>query len=137
MNAKDYLKSYGTLKHDMDNLQRMIAGLEDSTLQASDYQEHIKGSERSSNVERLALKLYDLKEKYTLMFEEALRKQAEILEALELLEDPVERDILYMMYIERKKYYEIADELYFSDRTVWYKKNSGLKHLDEVLSAGT
>lgn len=83
----------------------------------------------SDSVERAVELMDGLMRRYAAMI--AQREQAEIdtLAWIELADDPDGRSILFLRYIEGKKFEEIADELHISMRNMWRYYGNAIEKL--------
>lgn len=127
-----YLLRYLQIEKNITYLQAVIKDIEKSDLKARKYMK-LTFNSGGSPTEQTILKLEKLKEKLKSKTADQLRLQAEIIETLEKIEDPLQKQVLYQHYINNKEYQEIADYIFYSLRQVFYLRDKGLKNLDLIL----
>ena len=90
---------------------------------------NVRSGAIADRVERVIEKLNLLIDLYTRKMEEADEAERQITELIDRVSDNVERVVLFMHYIEGKSFLEIADVLYLSERTVWYRHGCAINSL--------
>lgn len=59
--------------------------------------------------------------------------KAEVMHTIDSLEDLEERRVLYCRYFQYMKFYDIAEEMNYSQETVYRLHRSGIKKISEIL----
>lgn len=78
--------------------------------------------------------LLEMEDKVDRKIDELYKVKAEILDAIDKLEDSRERIALRVYYIDMKTWEEVAVELHYSWRATMYVRKTALKHIEEILA---
>ncbi len=133
MKAKEYLREYKKmtikiklLSRDIDQLIAEIGG---GSVGIADNLP--KGTPRNDKVERIAIRLIELKDERAETLSLCIKKRAEIEKTIAKVSDPIHEQLLYSRYIELKNWGEVTEDLgYNSEEYVRGRLHS--KSLQEV-----
>lgn len=123
MTAKEYLKQVYLLDKQIQVEVKTLEQLRDmrGVIQGCSYGEKI-GTNPNRNLEapfiRTIEKIWELEEKINAQITKLVSLQSEINEAIDQMEDPAEKLLLKYRYLNDMDWYNIADKLDISVRTV-------------------
>lgn len=136
MTAKEYLKAYQAEKLEADAIGRRIKDLErkKQSLEGVRYTWMPKHREQRDLSDPEA-SIGELTDKYIAKISSYISKEAEIIDRLEKMQDPEERTVIMLRYINSRDasgkpltWYDIADQMNVSKRTAQYIHGRALQH---------
>jgi len=135
MTAKEYLTDYTALKREAEDLKHRVEELREKRLyiKSLDMSSAASGGTRKDISDTVAA-IDNLIAKYLRKIMEFISIEAEILETIERIKDPIERDILTLRYIQDKDpktgkpytWLKIAERVNYSERSAQYKHGEAL-----------
>ena len=136
MTAKEFLRRTTKIRKEIDELENRIKETRASymaprAIQYDDMPKAHMPTDLSDYYARVEI-LVDMllaKEK------ELIGVHADIVMTVDRLEDPDERRVLMLRYIDRKPWIAIAHAIPCSERAVYYIHGRALNHLDEILQS--
>ena len=136
MTAKEFLRRTTKIRKEIDELENRIKETRASYMapRAIQYDDMPKAhrptdlSDYYAHVE-IFIDMLLAKEK------ELIGVHADIMLTVDRLEDPDERRVLMLRYIDRKPWIAIANAIPCSERAVYYLHGRALRHLDEILQS--
>ena len=136
MIAKEFLKRTTKIRKEIDELENRIKEVRASymaprAIQYDDMPKAHRPTDLSDYYARVEIFVDMLlaKEK------ELIGVHADIMLTVDRLEDPDERRVLMLRYIDRKTWLEISRAIPCSERAVYYLHGRALKSLDEILQS--
>ena len=136
MTAKEFLRRAIKIRKEIDEIEQRIKEVRASYMapRAIQYDDMPKAhrptdlSDYYAHVE-IFIDMLLAKEK------ELIGVHADIMLTVDRLEDPDERRVLMLRYIDRKTWLEISRAIPCSERAVYYLHGRALRHLDEILQS--
>lgn len=129
--VKKQLRSYNRIRADCDMLRRRIAikrkDKEQLKAVAIDGMPH--SSESSNSLERAEELIDELMKEYIRMLEEREERELHVLKLIEAAPDEDGHSILFLRYIEGRRFEDIPEILHISDRTMWRTYNDAIEKL--------
>ena len=123
--VKKQLRSYNRIRADCDMLKRRIAikrkDKEQLKAVAIDGMPH--SSESSNSLEHAEELIDELMKEYIRMFEEREEQELHVLKLIEAASDEDGRSILFLRYIEGKRFEDIPEILHMSIGSMWNHYN--------------
>ena len=136
MTAKEFLRRTTKIRKEIDELENRIKDVRASymaprAIQDDDMPKAHSPTDLSDYYARVEVFVYMLlaKEK------ELIGVHADIMLTVDRLEDPDERRVLMLRYIDRKTWLDISRAIPCSERAVYYLHGRALRHLDEILQS--
>lgn len=134
MTTKNYLKQIARFefmiankKREIDNLDIMIHGTTSSGLNPDKVQTSIVGDKMADSV----AKLVDLQREIEGLMGLYIMQRKEIIEQIDSLENTNSYVVLTDMYVNKMSFYEIADKLHCSKRSVELFLKRGLEEFED------
>lgn len=117
------LSKYHDIKIELDDLSNRIKELEMTLIKATKIDENKVDATfvNSSPTERIAIKINDLKNKYSNKQIDLLDELSKIEEYLDTIDNNEVRTIMRKRFIDLMTWEKIADELHYSNPVVYYK----------------
>ena len=136
MTAKEFLRRTTKIRKEIDELENRIKEVRASymaprAIQYNDMPKAHNTSDLSDYYARVEIFVDMLLEKE----KELIGVHADIVMTVDRLEDPDERRVLMLRYIDRKPWIAIANAIPCSERAVYYIHGRALRHLDEILQS--
>ena len=136
MTAKEFLRRTIKIRKEIDEIEQRIKEVRASymaprAIQYNDMPKAHNTSDLSDYYARVEIYVDMLlaKEK------ELIGAHADIMLTVDRLEDPDERRVLMLRYIDCKSWVAIANAIPCSERAVYYLHGRALRHLDEILQS--
>ena len=136
MTAKEFLRRTIKIKKEIDEIENRIKEtratyMSPRAIQYNDMPKAHKPTDLSDYYARVEIFVDMLlaKEK------ELISINADIMMTVDRLEDPDERRVLMLRYIDLKPWVAIAHAIPCSERAVYYLHGRALRHLDEILQS--
>lgn len=127
---KDYLRSYQSIAREIEQKQFSLSKLIDSrdriTTILSDMPKGNGNKDKMIICDEIIDLQVDLKEK----LKSAMKLRIDIKNKIEEIEDIDRRIVLSYRYIDNLKFYDIAEKMNFSVRTVFYLYDKGIKDIN-------
>ena len=136
MTAKEYLEQIRNYEKRISHIQEEIERLEavaTNTTQTLTGMPH-NPSPSQSRMADAVCKLIDKQEELRKEMVQLETLRTEVTAIIAQLSNPDERDVLYKRYIESKTWEDIAIEMYFSKRMIYYHHNAALKSFETILN---
>ena len=136
MTAKEFLRRTFKISKEIDELENRIKETRASymsprAIQYNDMPKAHGNSDLSDYYARVEIYVNMLLDKE----KELVGVHADIMLMVDRLEDPDERRVLMLRYIDRKTWIQIACAIPCSERAVYYLHGRALRHLDEILQS--
>lgn len=128
---KKQLRQYRMICNECEHLQKRIEAkrADMNYLKAVVSNGTIRSSGVSDTVER-AIELMDgLINRYALKTVACEEAEARVLDMIELVSEGLGRSILFLHYIEGKRFADIPDMLHIADKTMWRRYNEAIEKL--------
>lgn len=90
---------------------------------------NVRTGEMADRVERVVEMMDSMVDYYSRKMEECEKSERQIAEMIDRISDSEERGVLFLHYIEGKTFMEIGEEMYLSERTIWYRHNNAINKL--------
>ena len=135
MTAKQYLQQAFRMKKKIESMQEDILRLEAA---ATDCSPNLTGmphnpSPSHSRMADIVCKIIDRKAELEKQITELMTLLAEIKYTLTLMEDGDYKKLLYKRYVEGAEWQQIADDLYKSERWVYWAHTRALAEFEKLL----
>ena len=136
MTAKEFLRRTTKIRKEIDEIEQRIKEVRASymaprAIQYDDMPKAHRPTDLSDYYARVEIFVDMLLEKE----KELIGVHADIVMTVDRLEDPDERRVLMLRYIDRKTWLEISRAIPCSERAVYYLHGRALRHLDEILQS--
>ena len=132
--AKRVLKEYRQLDKEISEKYERIAHLFDSATRATPTleAERVSGTSEHSKLEMAMIRKIDLEKQLDSKIDELRRKNFEIQNAIDAMEDARERRVLFLRYLEGKSWASIMIKLEVSETWSRVIHESALNHFAEI-----
>ena len=136
MTAKEFLRRAIKIRKEIDEIEQRIKEVRASymaprAIQYNDMPKAHNTSDLSDYYARVEIYVDMLLDRER----ELIGVNADIMLTVDRLEDPDERRVLMLRYIDRKPWIAIANAIPCSERAVYYLHGRALRHLDEILQS--
>ena len=136
MTAKEFLRRTTKIRKEIDELENRIKEVRASymaprAIQYDDMPKAHNTSDLSDYYARVEVYVDMLLDRER----ELIGVHADIMLTVDRLEDPDERRVLMLRYIDRKPWIAIANAIPCSERAVYYLHGRALRHLDKILQS--
>ena len=136
MTAKEFLRRTTKIRKEIDELENRIKETRASymaprAIQYNDMPKAHNTSDLSDYYARVEVYVDMLLDRER----ELIGVNADIMMTVDRLEDPDERRVLMLRYIDRKPWIAIANAIPCSERAVYYLHGRALRHLEEILQS--
>ncbi len=136
MTAKEYLRRTAKIKKEIDEIENRIKEFRAShmsprAIQYNDMPKAHNHTDLSDYYSRLETFVNMILEKE----KELIGINADIVMTVGRMDDPDERRVLMLRYIDENEWSAIAKAIPCSERAVYYLHGRALKHLDEILQS--
>ena len=136
MTAREFLRRTIKIKKEIDELENRIKEVRASymaprAIQYDDMPKSHRPTDLSDYYARVEIYVNMLLEKE----KELIGTHADIVMTVDRIEDPDERRVLMLRYIDGKSWIAIAHAIPCSERAVYYIHGRALRHLEEILQS--
>ena len=136
MTAREFLRRTIKIKKEIDELENRIKEVRASymaprAIQYDDMPKAHRPTDLSDYYARVEIYVNMLLEKE----KELIGTHADIVMTVDRIEDPDERRVLMLRYIDGKSWIDIAHAIPCSERAVYYIHGRALRHLEEILQS--
>lgn len=136
MTAREFLRRTIKIKKEIDELENRIKEVRASymsprAIQYNDMPKAHRPTDLSDYYARVEIYVNMLLEKE----KELIGTHADIVMTVDRIEDPDERRVLMLRYIDGKSWVAIAHAIPCSERAVYYIHGRALRHLEEILQS--
>ena len=136
MTAREFLRRTIKIKKEIDELENRIKEVRASymaprAIQYDDMPKAHRPTDLSDYYARVEIYVNMLLEKE----KELIGTNADIVMTVDRIEDPDERRVLMLRYIDGKSWIAIAHAIPCSERAVYYIHGRALRHLEEILQS--
>lgn len=136
MTAREFLRRTIKIKKEIDELENRIKEVRASymaprAIQYDDMPKAHRPTDLSDYYARVEIYVNMLLEKE----KELIGTHADIVMTVDRIEDPDERRVLMLRYIDEKSWVSIAHAIPCSERAVYYIHGRALRHLEEILQS--
>ena len=136
MTAREFLRRTIKIKKEIDELENRIKEVRASymaprAIQYDDMPKAHRPTDLSDYYARVEIYVNTLLEKE----KELIGTHADIVMTVDRIEDPDERRVLMLRYIDGKSWIAIAHAIPCSERAVYYIHGRALRHLEEILQS--
>ena len=136
MTAKEFLRRTIKIRKEIDEIEQRIKEVRTSymaprAIQYNDMPKAHNTSDLSDYYARVEIYVDMLLDRER----ELIGVNADIMLTVDRLEDPDERRVLMLRYIDRKPWIAIANAIPCSERAVYYLHGRALRHLEEILQS--
>ena len=136
MTAREFLRRTIKIKKEIDELENRIKEVRASymaprAIQYDDMPKAHRPTDLSDYYARVEIYVNMLLEKE----KELIGTHADIVMTVDRIEDPDERRVLMLRYIDGKSWIAIARAIPCSERAVYYIHGRALRHLEEILQS--
>ncbi len=135
MRAKSFLKRYERAKKRVEEIKRRIADLEAQSInvtQAMDA-ERVQTSPQPDRIGKVIAAKVDLASDLLEAETNELDVMNQIYAVLNQLEDPDHQRLLRLRYIECLKWGDIADQMHYEDRNIFYIHGRALVEVERII----
>lgn len=136
MTAQQYLYQYRSALIDLQRSERLIkritALLEVQGVDTS--AEKVQTSKLDDRTARLVAELVDAKREFRDLHEESVRRMRTVAGVIRAIEDPQQKRLLELRYIEGLPWHEIAEKMYVSYRHVFRIHSRALEEAGEKIT---
>ena len=133
MDAKEYLNQARILNTKYKAKQEEITAIEALLLQAVSYSNEPHTIGNNNKNEKIILRLMELQDDLNKQLLELMDKQREIIETINLVEDPIELTVLQKRYAQFKGWSQISIELGYSEAQIFRIHSCALKSVNVIL----
>lgn len=133
---REELQQYANMEKELKTIEEKIEYLKEkkTSIRSTVISDMPKGSSNSNDaILDLLSEIEEITILYFEKYSQLLKKLKEIEKTLDKIDNPLERTVLRMAYIERKRFEEIACEIHYSYRTVRRLHKAGLKKISDNL----
>ena len=128
---KKYLNSYKWLKHRARSLELEIESIRSQyTGHAITYSDMPKAPSSQSDLSDYASAVFGLIAKLTALQNDIVRRYEQISEAIELLEDATEKQVLRLRYLQGYEWRKVADAIGYAERQTYKIHGEALAHFN-------
>lgn len=128
----DQLKQYRPVHQECERLRKRIAdkrtdmyGIRSAVTGAS----CVKSNAVSDSVERVVEAMDSMVHYYTEKVAQAEAVERKTVQLIDCISDSEKRCVLFMHYIEGKTFFEISEEMCYSERSIWNRHNAAIEEL--------
>lgn len=136
MTAQQYLYQYRSALIDLQRSERLIkritALLEVQGVDTS--AEKVQTSKLDDRTARLIAELVDAKREFRDLQEESVRRMRTVAGVIRAIEDPQQKRLLELRYIDGVTWYEIAEKMYVSYRHVFNIHRHALDEVEKIVT---
>ena len=133
MDAKEYLNQARILNTKYKAKQEEITAIEALLLQAVSYSNEPHTIGNNNKNEKIILRLMELQDDLNKQLLELMDKQREIIETINMVEDPIELTVLQKRYAQFKGWSQISIELGYSEAQIFRIHSCALKSVNVIL----
>ena len=136
MNAKSFLRQY---EHARRRVQEIWLRLEDLEEQSTNVTQLMEGDrvQTSGNQDRLGevvARKVDLQEELVKAETEALDIMNQVYSVVDQMQDPDRQQVIRLRYIKCQKWTDIADEMHYELRSVFYLHGHALEDVERIIN---
>lgn len=129
------LKNLKTIDVEIMSKRQEIVSLRSKTLKSPQFSSMPKGSKVGNSTETLNTKIIDDISKINQEIEELYQERRSLIEAINNLDDNLERNVIRLHYLNNYTWNEISRELNWSIRQLQRFKDSAIENLEKLVAS--